>query len=427
MSEKTIKARGQVTLNKVYEGSNGEDGVGIANTTVEYKLTDSQEQPSDDGWVSTLPNLGSGKYLWTRTNFHYTDGTNSYTYTVSRQSDNTYTAVVTNENIVLPADSDGNVTDFSNYNGSFFVYDGSYKVDPSTIGIQIKEQSNVTVTVGGNAYVITAMDKDKNTGYFDLEYLYKGVSLVKRVYVFKSVVGEQGTIPVIVRINTDSQVFTYDSNNNPFPSSQDIRITYSVSGADVSPVFSAQGFDDKGSFIKDINLLEDSSGYKKLSIQQFNGCNKVIVMASVGNVEDSITIVKVKDGSSVSPIPNPNVTISSDTEPINPTEGSWWNDTSTNPNILKYYYNSKWVVYSIDGYYIKANSLSGESIIADTLKASKISYENSDGTTTNLQTFDLDGLNVSVGKLEKKYNSLGQVNSLYNTEFLENSYGWYPN
>lgn len=371
----------------------GDTGNGIANTVIEYQITNTQDQPSDtSGWTTTIPNIGAGVYLWTRTTFVYTDGTKSRTYTVSRQSDNVYTAVLTNDSITIPADASGTVTDFSGSNGSFLVYDGAYQVDSSTITVQVAQQVNVTVAVGGNNYSITGMDKTKDSGYFDLSYTYKGVLLTKRVSVSKSKRGTDGSNPVIVNLSSTSQVFTFDSNNKPYPVNQNINFSTTVSGTNAIPVYSAIPYDGNGVAGPAIMLGNYGTGGKQLQVAQIGNYQSVVVKVTVAGGTDSTTIVRVKDGSSVSPIPDPSNTVSSATPPTNPKEGDWWNDTSRTPNVLKYRYRDKWVQYELDGYYVKANSISGEAIVTNTLEAQKIKYTNSDGTTTNLQTFDLKGM-----------------------------------
>ena len=64
-------------------GDKGDDGVGIASTTVTYGESDSSStQPTS--WQATIPTVAEGKYLWTRTVIDYTDtakaDTVSYTY-----------------------------------------------------------------------------------------------------------------------------------------------------------------------------------------------------------------------------------------------------------------------------------------------------------------------------------------------------------
>lgn len=432
MASKAIKARGQVTLTKLYdgtEGAKGDKGVGIANTVVEYQVTDTQVQPSDDsGWTNSIPNLSTGSYLWTRTTLFYTDGTTSRSYTISKQSDNTYTAVLTNDSITLPSDSTGKVTDFSNSTGNFLVYDGTYQVDPNTIKIQLVQAVNVTVTLGGNAYTITYMDPIKDTGYFDLSYTYKGVSLTKRVSVSKSKSGENGTTPVIVNISANAQVFTFDSNNHASPTSQNILFKTAVSGTTSIPVYKAIPYDDYGNAGSEIILSNSGTNDKLLQVSQIGSYASVVVTATVGSISDSTTIVRVKDGSSVSPIPDPSNTVSSNTAPTDAKDGDWWNDTSQTPNVLKYRYRDKWVQYELDGYYVKANSISGEAIVANTLEAQKIKYTNSNGTTTNLQTFDFSGMKTlltdtkgnTYDSMESAVGSTTVVSNIQNIKSLVN-------
>ncbi len=371
----------------------GDTGVGIANTVIEYQLTDTQDQPSDDsGWTTTIPNLGAGTYLWTRTTLMYTDGTKSKSYTISKQSDNTYTAVLTNDSITLPANSTGAVTDFSNSTGNFLVYDGTYQVDPNIVKVQLVQAVNVTVTIGGNSYTITAMDSSKSTGYFDLTYTYKGVALNKRVTVSKSRSGADGSTPIIVNLSANAQVFTFDSNNNANPRAQNILFKTTVSGTTSTPVYKAIPYDDSGKAGAEIVLSNSGTNGKLLQVSQIRDYASIVVTATIGSVSDSTTIVRVKDGSSISPIPDPSNTVSSNTPPSSPKDGDWWNDTSQTPNVLKYRYRDKWVQYELDGYYVKANSISGEAIITNTLEAQKVKYTNSNGSTTNLQTFDFNGM-----------------------------------
>lgn len=57
------------------DGNNGADGVGIANTKIDYQLHTSATTPPTGTWVTSPPAVTVGKYLWTRTILEYTDGT----------------------------------------------------------------------------------------------------------------------------------------------------------------------------------------------------------------------------------------------------------------------------------------------------------------------------------------------------------------
>ena len=49
-------------------------GVGISNTDVEYAESTSQTTAPTEGWQTTAPQWRKGYYIWSRTHFYYTDG-----------------------------------------------------------------------------------------------------------------------------------------------------------------------------------------------------------------------------------------------------------------------------------------------------------------------------------------------------------------
>lgn len=66
-----------------YQGTNGE-GKGISSTVIAYRSGLSGTEIPEGSWYSTIPEVGPGEYLWTRTTITYTDGSTSESYTVSR-------------------------------------------------------------------------------------------------------------------------------------------------------------------------------------------------------------------------------------------------------------------------------------------------------------------------------------------------------
>lgn len=68
-------------------GTNGDDGVGIASTIIEYNKSTNSTTPPSTGWTSTIPAISGGQYLWTRVTLNYTDGTKAESYTVARQGE----------------------------------------------------------------------------------------------------------------------------------------------------------------------------------------------------------------------------------------------------------------------------------------------------------------------------------------------------
>lgn len=66
-------------------GKDGTSGRGIASTEVKYQSSQSNTTVPTGEWLTAIPSMQEGWYLWTRTQFTYTDSTVSYGYSVSRQ------------------------------------------------------------------------------------------------------------------------------------------------------------------------------------------------------------------------------------------------------------------------------------------------------------------------------------------------------
>lgn len=65
-------------------GSSGSDGIGISKTNITYqKSTNGQTVPTGT-WVTSIPPVDAGEYLWTRTEFIYTDNSKKYAYSVGQ-------------------------------------------------------------------------------------------------------------------------------------------------------------------------------------------------------------------------------------------------------------------------------------------------------------------------------------------------------
>ena len=65
-------------------GIAGKDGVGIRSTTITYAQGTSGTVAPTSGWISQVPNVPAGQYLWTKTVWIYTDNTNEMGYSVSK-------------------------------------------------------------------------------------------------------------------------------------------------------------------------------------------------------------------------------------------------------------------------------------------------------------------------------------------------------
>lgn len=66
------------------DGIPGKDGVGIHSTAITYAKGVSGTVPPTTGWVSQVPSVPAGQYLWTKTVWSYTDNTSETGYSVSK-------------------------------------------------------------------------------------------------------------------------------------------------------------------------------------------------------------------------------------------------------------------------------------------------------------------------------------------------------
>lgn len=69
-------------------GTDGTDGIGIESSNVDYQVSDSGVTPPTGDWSDTVPDMEPGQFLWTRTQFTYTDGDVTTSYSVSYQGEN---------------------------------------------------------------------------------------------------------------------------------------------------------------------------------------------------------------------------------------------------------------------------------------------------------------------------------------------------
>ena len=76
------------------QGPPGIDGVGILATTCTYQVSNSGTTIPTGAWLTYIPTVGEGQYLWTRTIIRYTDGTSTTGYSVAYSGSNGKTTYV---------------------------------------------------------------------------------------------------------------------------------------------------------------------------------------------------------------------------------------------------------------------------------------------------------------------------------------------
>lgn len=89
-SIKTAYSVGKIGANGTNgnDGLPGKDGVGIADTLIEYAVNTSGTVRPTSGWTTNTPSVPQGQYLWTRVTWTYTDNTTEQGYIVARQGAN---------------------------------------------------------------------------------------------------------------------------------------------------------------------------------------------------------------------------------------------------------------------------------------------------------------------------------------------------
>ena len=73
-----------------YKGTNGSNGtsVSVSSTSVTYVKSTSGTTTPTSGWEASIPTVGQGEYLWTKTVVTYSDGKSTTSYSVSRNAVN---------------------------------------------------------------------------------------------------------------------------------------------------------------------------------------------------------------------------------------------------------------------------------------------------------------------------------------------------
>lgn len=106
-----------LTMNKKFSfavakaGTNGADGtsVDISNTSVTYQVGTSGTNKPTGTWQSTVPSIGKGKYLWTKTVVTYSDGNSTESYSVSYQGVNGTSVTISNQSVTYQTSSSGTI------------------------------------------------------------------------------------------------------------------------------------------------------------------------------------------------------------------------------------------------------------------------------------------------------------------------------
>ena len=141
-------------------GTNGSNGssVTVTSTSVTYQVGTSGTTQPTGNWVTTIPSVPAGQYLWTKTVVTYSDGKSTTSYSVSRNGTNGQNGANGQDALTLVVlSSNGNI--FKNTNIattlSAHVYKGGVEVTGSALTALgtikwYKDDSQTAVATGSN-------------------------------------------------------------------------------------------------------------------------------------------------------------------------------------------------------------------------------------------------------------------------------------
>ena len=106
---------GDITISKTFsysiafKGATGSNGtsVTVKSTEVTYQASSSGTTTPTGTWVSTIPSVSAGQYLWTKTVVTYSDGKSTTSYSVSRNGSNGSSVTVKSTTVTYQAGSSG--------------------------------------------------------------------------------------------------------------------------------------------------------------------------------------------------------------------------------------------------------------------------------------------------------------------------------
>lgn len=415
---------------------------GVISTKIVYTVTSSQSQPDDSAnWSDTVPTVGKGQYLWTKTTFYYTDGSNVVAYSMGSNGKDGASAsllTLTSDSQAFTFDSDGKTplpttqtitltANLQNVTGT-----ATFVATPYS-----GTAAGTPIILGGTGNVRTITVSQFGSTYDSVVIKATLGSLIDTETIHKLSNGGTGKDAISGWLTNEAITLQADSNGNvpSFTSATGSFVVYNGTSQVTGLTVTQSG-------ATGITLSISGMNYSVTGMSQDNGYVDLSVTNAGVTITKRLTVSKSKAGATGA---NGTSVVNSTTPPSNPTEGQWWNDLSVTPNILKVYQKGSWIPYRIDAINLVAGSVKTDNLAADVLLASNVKYTNSNGTTTNLQTFDFDGIKTLLSdsngntyssmdtavsstqswtSLSKQVNSLGQINQLFNTEFSPDFAGW---
>lgn len=171
---------GDITITKTFSysiafkgdtGSNG-SSVTVSSTSVTYQTSTSGTTPPTGAWVTSIPSIPTGQYLWTQTTVTYSDGKSTTSYSVSRNGTNGSNGADGADAISLVvSSSNGNI--FKNTNIattlSAHVYKGGIEITGTALTalgiIKWYKDGSITAAATGSNLTINPGDVNNYVNY----------------------------------------------------------------------------------------------------------------------------------------------------------------------------------------------------------------------------------------------------------------------
>lgn len=148
----------------------------FAGTYTDYEPTDS-EDPSKYTWQRILGESGQ-------------DGKDGENGANGQDAKEVISGYLSNESIIVPANSSGTVTDFTKALGDFIIYEGQTKVSSGVTFSKVSETGMTSTINSAGRYTVTALSADVGTATY--QAVYKSVTIQKIIIVVKNKQGATG-------------------------------------------------------------------------------------------------------------------------------------------------------------------------------------------------------------------------------------------
>ncbi|WP_333640923.1 discoidin domain-containing protein [Mesotoga prima] len=229
-----------------------------------------------------------------------------YTVNTLVEGSDSYSIILTNEHQTVACDVDGYSPDPSSVSIGVIVFRGTTDITSSCT-------LYTGATVKSNPFTYTIPNSAAMSGSLDVTVKEGSTTIGNKMFTWsKSEKGDQGNPGAnakIVKLSSTSQVFKEDPDGNVTPSS--ITFTANLQNIAGNAVFTSNP----------AGLLTGTGNTRTLTSSNFGSNNSVVVTATADSLSDSITVMRLKEGSDAYSIvlTNENQTVASDPSGYFPT------------------------------------------------------------------------------------------------------------